>query len=311
MATIEAVLYAGGIPVFAEIDENLCLSDDGIRKALTPNTKAVLLVHMCGAAADMDAITALCEEKNLILVEDAGQALGAFYKGKSVGLFGKAGSFSMDFFKIVTAGEGGLFITNDEQIYKDADCYCDHGHSHVGNNRGMEPHPVLGFNFRISELHAAVGLAQMRKLNTIRTAKKANQEYLKQKLSVIKSLTFRPVPDPEGDSGTFLNFFLPSTDLAGKAMAEFGNAGVAGCNYWYTNMYHFINQWDHVKNLNSSAPMAVHHLNLPQDYNKLELPKSQEVIGRLISLGIRASWTKEEMDLLAGKMIESINKILS
>jgi 8-amino-3,8-dideoxy-alpha-D-manno-octulosonate transaminase len=76
-------------------------------------------------------------------------------------------------------------------------------------------------------------------------------------------------------------------------------------------MYHFINQWDHVKNLNSSAPMAVHHLNLPQDYNKLELPKSQEVIGRLISLGIRASWTKEEMDLLAGKMIESINKILS
>jgi 8-amino-3,8-dideoxy-alpha-D-manno-octulosonate transaminase len=310
MATIEAVLYAGGIPVFAEIDENLCLSVEGIKNALTPNTKAVLLVHMCGAAADMDGITALCKEKNLILVEDAGQALGAFYKGKSVGLFGKSGSFSLDFFKIITAGEGGLFITNDEQTYKDADCYTDHGHSHVGNNRGMEPHPVLGFNFRLSELHAAVGLAQMRKIKQIRDAKKANQQYLKEKLSSIKALSFRPVPDPEGDSGTFLNFFLPTTVLAGKAMAEFNNSGVSGCNYWFTNMYHFINQWDHVKDMKSSAPLAIHQLGSPQDYHKLALPKSQEVVGRLISLGIRASWTKNEMDHLAEEMIAALNKIL-
>jgi len=310
MATIEAVLYAGGLPVFAEIDENLCLSAEGIRKAITPDTKAVLLVHMCGAAADMDAITALCKEKNLILVEDAGQALGAFYKGKSVGLFGTSGSFSLDFFKIATAGEGGLLITNDEQTYKDADCYTDHGHSHVGDARGMEPHPVLGFNFRISELHAAVGLAQMRKINMILKAKKANQNYLKEKLSVVKGLTFRPVPDPEGDSGTFLNFFLPTTELAGKAMAEFGKSGVAGCNYWFTNMYHFINQWDHVKGLKSSAPLAIHHLGAPQDYNNLHLPKSQEVVGRLISLGIRATWTKDQMDELAEKMIAAINKVM-
>ncbi len=311
MATIEAVLYAGGLPVFAEIDENLCLSVEGIRKAITPNTKAVLLVHMCGAAADMDGITALCKEKNLILVEDAGQALGAFYKGKSVGLFGTSGSFSLDFFKIATAGEGGLLITNDEQTYKDADCYSDHGHSHVGDARGMEPHPVLGFNFRISELHAAVGLAQMRKIDMILKAKKANQNYLKEKLSVVKGLTFRPVPDPEGDSGTFLNFFLPTTEMAGKAMAEFGKAGVAGCNYWFTNMYHFINQWDHVKGLKSSAPLAINHLGAPQDYNNLQLPKSQDVVGRLISLGIRATWTKAEMDELAGKMIAAIQKIMN
>ncbi len=311
MATIEAVLYAGGLPVFAEIDENLCLSVEGIRKAITPKTKAVLLVHMCGAAADMDGITALCKEKNLILVEDAGQALGAFYKGKSVGLFGTSGSFSLDFFKIATAGEGGLLITNDEQTYKDADCYSDHGHSHVGDARGMEPHPVLGFNFRISELHAAVGLAQMRKINMILKAKKANQNYLKEKLSVVKGLTFRPVPDPEGDSGTFLNFFLPTTELAGKAMAEFGKSGVAGCNYWFTNMYHFINQWDHVKGLKSSAPLAIHDLGAPQDYNNLQLPKSQNVVGRLISLGIRATWTKEQMDELVVKMITAIQKVMN
>ncbi len=311
IASNEAVLYAGGLPVFAEIDENLCLSAEGIEKAVTPKTKAVLLVHMCGAAADMDAIMKVCEKHNLVLIEDAGQALGAFYKGKSVGLFGKTGAFSFDFFKITTCGEGGLFITDDEQTYKNADSFSDHGHDHIGNNRGMENHPVLGFNYRISELHAAVGVAQMRKINKVRDAKKANQKYMKEKLSVVDGVTFRPVPDPEGDSGTFLNFFLPTTELAGKAMKEFGETGVAGCNYWYTNMYHFINQWDHLKNLKSSAPLAIHHLGAPQDYNNLELPKSQEVVGRLISLGVRATWTKEEMDALAEKMVTAIKKVLN
>ena len=100
LATIEAVIWMGAIPVFADIDETLCMSVDGIKKALTPNTKAICLVHMCGGAADMDGIMKLVKEKNLILVEDAGQALGAFYKGTSVGLFGKSGAFSFDFFKI-------------------------------------------------------------------------------------------------------------------------------------------------------------------------------------------------------------------
>ncbi len=308
IATNEAVLFAGALPVFAEIDENLCLSAKGIKAAITPKTKAVLLVHMCGAAADMDAIMQVCNEHNLVLVEDAGQALGAFYKGKSVGLFGKTGAFSFDFFKITTCGEGGLFITNDEKRYKLADSFSDHGHDHIGNNRGMENHPILGFNYRISELHAAVGLAQMRKINKIRDSKKANQKYMKSKLSIAKGVTFRPVPDQDGDSGTFLNFFLPNTELAGKVMAEFAKTGVEGCNYWYTNMYHFINQWQHLKDLKSAAPLAIHHLEAPQDYNKINLPKSQEVIGRLISLGIKGRWTKNEMDNLADKMIAAINK---
>ncbi len=310
IATIEAVIFAGALPVFAEIDENLCLSAEGIEKAITPKTKAVLLVHMVGAAADMDAIMPVINKHKLTLVEDAGQALGAFYKGKSVGLFGKTGAFSFDFFKITTAGEGGLFITNDEKAYKLADSFSDHGHDHVGNNRGMEKHPILGFNYRISELHAAVGLAQMRKINELRDRKRANKAYMKAKLSQISEISFRPMPDPDGDSGTFLNFFLPSTEIAKKVMKEFANHDVTGCNYWYTNMYHFINQWDHLKKLRSAAPLAIHHFGAPQDYNKLELPKSQEVIGRLISLGIRATWTEEEMDKQADEMIQIIKRVI-
>ncbi|MEN8121578.1 MAG: DegT/DnrJ/EryC1/StrS family aminotransferase [Bacteroidota bacterium] len=311
IAPIEAVLLAGGLPVFAEIDENLCLSAEGIEKAITKKTKAVLLVHMVGAAADMDAIMPVIEKHKLTLVEDGGQALGAFYKGKSVGLFGKTGAFSFDFFKITTAAEGGLFITNDEKAYKLADSYSDHGHDHIGLNRGMEKHPVIGFNYRISELHAAVGLAQMRRIEKIRDANRANKAYMKEKLSQIPEISFRPMPDPDGDSGTFLNFFLPTTAIAKKVMKEFGVHDIDGCNYWFTNMYHFVNQWDHLINLKSAAPLAIHHFGAPQDYKKMELPKSQEVIGRLISLGIRATWTEEEMDKQADEMMNVIKRVLS
>jgi 8-amino-3,8-dideoxy-alpha-D-manno-octulosonate transaminase len=295
IASVEAVIYAGAVPVFAEIDETHCLSAEGIEKAITPQTKAVLLVHMCGAAADMDAIMAVCKKHNLVLVEDAGQAMGAFYKGKSVGLFGKTGAYSFDFFKITTCGEGGLFVTDDEHAYRMADSFSDHGHDHIGNNRGMEQHPVLGFNYRISELHAAVGLAQMRKLKSIKAAKLRNKAYLKSKLAQIPGIAFRHMPDPEGDSGTFLNILMPDTLSAQNAVKALGAASL-GINYWYTNMYHFINQWDHLKNLRTAAPMHLHHLDLPQDYNRMELPKSQEVIGRLLSVGISTKWTEADMD---------------
>ncbi len=310
IATIEALLLAGGLPVFAEVDETLCLSAEGIKEVLTSKTKAVLLVHMCGAAADMDAIMRVIEYHNLILVEDAGQALGAFYKNKSVGLFGKTGAFSFDFFKITTAGEGGLFITDDEQRYKLADSFADHGHDHIGSNRGMENHPVIGFNYRISELHAAVGLEQMRRLPEVIRLNLRNKKIIKDLLSTLPDISFRHMPDPQGDSGTFLNFFMPDNETAVNVMSQFAKDGIGGCNYWYTNMYHFINQWDHLKDLKSAAPLAIHHLGAPQDYHNLELPISQKVIGKLISLGIRASWTEEEATDFGEKMKRSISKVL-
>jgi len=310
LATVECIMWQGALPVFADIDETLCLSAKGIKAALTPNTKAIVLVHMCGAAADLDAIVQICEENNLVLVEDAGQALGAFYKEKSVGLFGKAGAFSFDFFKITTAGEGGLCITNDERVYNHMQQLSDHGHDHIGDNRGMEQHPIMGINFRMSELHGAVGLAQMRKIKTLREAKRKNKAYLKDRLKEIPALTFRHMPDEDGDSGTFLNFFLSSTELAQQTMDQFAQDGVAGCNYWYTNMYHFINQWEHIKELKMPFKMGIHHLGAPQDYNNLELPKAQEVIGKLISLGIKANWTEQDLQELGDKMVASIKKVV-
>ena len=310
IATIEAVLMLGALPVFAEIDETLCLSAEGIKKVITPKTKAVCLVHMCGGNANMDAIMTVVKEHNLKLVEDAGQAFAASYKGTATGLFGSAGAYSFDFFKIATAGEGGIFVTNDENVYKLADSYCDHGHDHVGNNRGMENHPIIGFNYRISELHAAVGAAQTRKVPAIREANLKNKAFLQKELSKVAGISFSKLGDDNGDSGTFLNILMPDTETAKRTVDEFNKAGVGGFNYWFTNMYHFINQWEHIKGLKTASKLAIQVLGAPQDYNNLQIPKTQEVVGRLISFGIRCTWTEEELKTLAAKISECATKAL-
>ena len=131
IATIEAVLSAGAVPVFAEIDETLCLDPEGIESVITPHTKAVLPVHMCGAMARIDEIHKLCVKKDLVLIEDACQSLGATFEGKAVGTFGRMGCFSFDPVKTITCGEGGAVVTDDKELYTIADAYADHGHDHI------------------------------------------------------------------------------------------------------------------------------------------------------------------------------------
>lgn len=308
IATIEAVLFLGAIPIFAEIDETLCLSAKGIEAAVTPKTRGVCLVHMCGGNAEMDSIMKVIRKYNLVLVEDAGQAFASTYKGVHTGLFGRAGSYSFDFFKIATAGEGGVLVTNEEEVYKKADVYSDHGHDHIGNNRGMENHPYLGFNYRISELHAAVGLAQTRKVPGMLEKNRQNKKKLTDLLSTNPSVSFSKPGDETGDSATFLNLFLPDTESAGRTVKALNEAGVGGFNYWFTNMYHFINQWDHLKQMKTVSRLGIEMTGSSQDYKTLQLPKSQEVVGRLISFGIRCTWTDEEIHKLATSILAAVEK---
>jgi 8-amino-3,8-dideoxy-alpha-D-manno-octulosonate transaminase len=308
IATIEAVLFVGAIPVFAEIDETLCLSAESIKNAIGTKTKAVCLVHMCGGMADMDAITDVCKRKDLVLIEDAGQAFSASYKGKQVGLFGKTGSYSFDFFKIATAGEGGVIVTDDEKSYQLAETYSDHGHNHQGANRGLEQHPILGFNYRISELNAAVGVAQTRKVPGIVEMNRRNKKFLMNELSKISGIRFSRLPDPEGDSATFLNIFLPDTETAKRTVTELNKEGVTGFNYWFSNMYHFINQWDHLKEMRTASKLVAQIVDKPQDYSALKLPESQKIIGKLISFGIRCTWNEQQLSDLAAKITQSIAK---
>lgn len=311
IATVEAVMISGAVPVFADIDDSLCLNPEAIRQAITPRTKAVLLVHMCGAPAKMDEIVALCQEKNLVLVEDAGQALGAFYKGKSVGLFGVAGAYSFDFFKIVTAGEGGGCVTNSEQAYKHMDSFSDHGHDHIGAMRGMEQHPIVGTNYRISELHAAIGAEQMKKIRTIRADKRRNKQVLKDFLTQYTQIRFRDVVDAEGDSGTFLSFFLPDEETTRAVLKAFQEQGVDNLNYWYDNMYHYIRNWDHLKEMRTAATLPLETFDYTPDYSQLSLPQSDYWIARLISMGIKGTWTEAELQERCAKMAKALDSVLS
>lgn len=310
VATIEAVLLAGALPVFAEIDETLCLSAAGIRAAITPRTKAVLLVHMCGAAADLDGILAVCKEKDVMLIEDTAQALGATYRGKHLGLFGKMGSFSFDFFKIATCGEGGVVITDDEPLIRTAEYLSDHGHDHVGSNRGMEQHPILGTNYRIGEINAAIGLAQSRKLPLMVAKQRAHKAAIQARLSKVPGLSFRKQCDDAGDSATFFHLLLPTADAALALHKDLAAQGI-GTMYWFNNMYHYIKQWDHLKDLRMPYRLVAHELGLPQDLKSLKLPQSDAVMARLVSFNIRVTWTEAELDAFIGKLEAAVTKAMA
>jgi 8-amino-3,8-dideoxy-alpha-D-manno-octulosonate transaminase len=307
VATIEAVLGAGAVPVFAEIDETLCLNSDAVNAVITPRTKAVLLVHMCGSMAGIDEIKALCEQKGLVLIEDACQALGGSLNGKALGTFGHIGCFSFDPVKTITCGEGGAIVTDDKRLYTIAEGYADHGHDHTGSDRGLEGHPILGTNFRISELNAAVGLAQLRKIDYILKKQRAHKKAIKDAMSRFSEITFRKIPDEKGDSATFLSFFLPDESKARKIASELGSAGVDACFYWYDNNWHYIRQWDHLKKLKSAARLPIALLENRPDYENIDLPQSDQIMSRTISMLIKLSWTEEELQQRIEKIVEIIS----
>jgi len=294
VATVEAVLSVGAIPVFSEIDETLCLDPDAMEAFITPRTRAIVPVHMCGAMARIAEIRDICDGKGLVLIEDACQSLGASFDGKAAGTFGQMGCFSFDPVKTVTCGEGGAVVTDDKKLYLRADAYADHGHDHMGNDRGLEGHPILGTNFRISELNAAVGLAQLRKLDFMLEKQRSHKKAIRDALERFSHISFRKIPDEKGDSATFLSFFLPDEAKARKAVAELGKAGVDGCFYWYSNNWHYIRQWEHLKEFKS--PFRLSQVSECPDYEKISLPQSDDIMSRTISMQIKLSWTEEDVE---------------
>jgi 8-amino-3,8-dideoxy-alpha-D-manno-octulosonate transaminase len=311
VASFEAVLSVGAIPILVNIDESLTLNPDAVLAAITPRTKCVMPVHMCGSMADMNALLTICKEHNLILLEDACQSIGASYKGKMVGTIGHAGTFSFDFVKTITCGEGGVVMTNSEDIYLKCDGYTDHGHDHKGIDRGADLHPFIGYNFRISELHAAVGLAQIRKLNQFLTIQRRNNKLLRSLLEQIPEVNFRVVPDEDGDSCSFLSWFLPSAELTKAFVEEMKAQGIlAGNFYWYNNNWHYISKWDHLKNavsLNKQTDDVVKSLraNLNQSFQE-----SDAIMSRCISTAISLAWTEDQIKDKGNKMVDVIKKVL-
>jgi len=302
IATIEGVLQAGAVPVFADIDETLCLDPASVREKITDRTCAVLPVHMCGSMARIDELSILCVQRRLALIEDTAQAVGATFRGKALGTFGDIGCFSFDPVKTITCGEGGAVVTDDEILYHRCAQYADHGHDHVGTDRGAEGHPILGTNFRISELQAAVGLAQLRKLDHILAVQRRNKAALKQAFSGVPGIAFRDIPDPEGDSATFLSILAPDGATARAWLESLSAAGVPGCFYWFDNNWHYPRGWDHLKELRTASRSPLTLLDPPPDLSRLDIEASDAVMSRTISMLVKLSWTEPELNRLQDRI---------
>lgn len=311
VASFEAVLSVGAIPVLVDVDETLTLNPTAVRHAITPKTKCVMPVHMCGAMADMDALQSICIEHNLVLLEDACQSIGASYKGKSLGTIGAAGTFSFDFVKTMTCGEGGVVMTNDQEVYSKCDGYSDHGHDHEGVDRGADLHPFLGYNFRISELHAAVGLAQIRRVDEFLSIQKKNHAALKSILQQVPEITYRRLPDPTGDSCTFLSWFLPTTEITKAVVEELkANNILAGNFYWYDNNWHYIRKWDHLKKALSLHPFSPEQQQSLQKLEQQDFSNSDAVLARCISSSISLLWTPEQIEEKGKKIVKAVKDVL-
>ncbi len=312
VASFEAVLSVGAIPVLVDIDDTLTLNPDAVRKAITPKTKCIMPVHMCGSMADLDALLAICKEHTLVLLEDACQSIGATYKGNYLGTIGDAGTFSFDFVKTITCGEGGVVMTNSEDTYSKCDAYTDHGHDHKGVDRGADLHPYLGYNFRISELHAAVGLAQVRRVHEFLAIQKKNHQSLKNILSKIPGIEFRRLPDPSGDSCTFLSWFLPTEEATVAVMEALKEAGIAPGNfYWYNNNWHYIRKWDHLKNALSLNRLSPEQEKALQQLQTQDFSASDAVMNRCISTLISLTWTEEQIKERGEKMLAAATNALA
>ena len=309
VASFEAILMLGATPVVVDIDDTLTLDIDAVKTSISPKTKAIMPVHMCGSMANLDALKTICKNHDLLLIEDACQAIGGTYKGQALGTIGDLGCFSFDFVKTVTSGEGGAVVTNNTQYAKHLDHFSDHGHDHIGKDRGAETHPFLGYNFRISELNAAVGLAQFRRIDEFIALQKKHYKILRDALEPLDGVTFRSVPDGGEESCAFLNFFLEDLETAREVSKMFKANGLDVCFHYYDNNWHYIRKWDHLKMKKSLYPLSSEIQTGLDALKEKNFTKSDHYIGRNLSCLVKLSWSKAEVEQRAKAMVDCIQSV--
>ncbi len=247
VATAEAIIECGAIPVFTEIDNTLNMDFLDLEKKITKRTRAVIPVHMYGAAAQMDKITAMARKYNLLVLEDAAQAAGAEYKGKKLGTVGDIGAFSFDFGKALTTGEGGMVVSNSSDLYFKAREYADHGHQdNLSIPRGEDTRRRRGFNYRMAELQGAVGLVQLSKLDYAIKRQRENKKKIKDAIRDIGKFKFRAFSDEQGETGDTLVLIFDKIYQAGEFVKGIREKGLGTKNLPDAFSWHFAGTWGHI-----------------------------------------------------------------
>ena len=222
-ATPNAVLATRALPVLAEVDESLTLDPADVERRITARTRAILPVHMRGAPAAMDALGAIATQHGLVMIEDVCQAAGATYRGRRLGTFGDAGAFSLQFNKIITTGEGGVMITDREDLLGLALDVHDCANS---VRRGVGLPKFAGYNFRASELTGAMARVQLARLDGLLERMRASHARLASQVGGLPGLELRHANDEDGDAGIALIAFAGNAARAADAVAALNAEGV-------------------------------------------------------------------------------------
>ena len=230
IATVNAVVVAGAVPVFAEVDETLNLDPADVKAKVTERTRAIVAVHLENVPADMDPLLEVARRRNIPVLEDAAQAIGTSYHGRFVGTLGTCGAFSLQLEKNITSGEGGLLTTNDEHLHVRAARYSDQGGQFVtsyATERGAElDEPFVGENLRMTEVAGAIARAQLDKLPTMLASLRTNKARVLKGIGDIEGMVPRRIPDPDGEGGSSAMWFLPDADTAKRFAAAVRAEGV-------------------------------------------------------------------------------------
>jgi dTDP-4-amino-4,6-dideoxygalactose transaminase len=271
VASYSACIFSRGIPVLAEVDESLTIDPNAIEAKITPKTKAIMPVHMLGNPCDMDAIMGIARKHGLMVLEDCCQACGGTYKGKKLGSLGDMGAFSLNIYKTITAGDGGIIITKNDAFYENAFSIHDQGHSPHRTGVETGKRNILGLNFRATELTGAVALAQLRKIDRIIETLKEKKKNLKEMLSNIEGTRFRVLNDSEGECGTFCTVIFDTHKKAAQVAYKLGTTTIDHSGWHvYSNMEH-VNTY-----LKETG----------QPYGKGAYPKTDDILSRSINISI-------------------------
>lgn len=298
IATAMAVLEAGAIPVIAEIDETLTLSPAAFEKAITDSTKAVIPVHIQGFPCKMDEICRIAEAHGIAVLEDACQADGGSFGGKRLGTIGDAGALSFNFFKVITAGEGGALMTDKREIYERALIYHDSSAiAYFGDQlASVESEQFCGTEYRVSGITAAILREQFKRLDGILSDLRRNKRYIMDGVSDI--CRFIPSNDIDGDCGTTLAIVFDTAEEAAAFAASEGIYGVVPINtgkHIYKNWTPIMNKKGAFNPLMDPFLMAANKDIVP-DYREDDCPVTLDLLSKVVYILVDPDWSEEDMN---------------
>ncbi|MDO5116849.1 MAG: DegT/DnrJ/EryC1/StrS family aminotransferase [Synergistaceae bacterium] len=291
IATVEAIVACGAIPILGDLDETLSLDPASAERLISPRTRAIMPVHMFGAATDMDKFTALGKKYSLPIIEDACEVVGGTYKGRALGGIGDVGAWSFDPNKTLTVGEAGMLFTNDRDIWFKMDCYHDHGHIHSKeHDRGAEGKFGFGVNYRISEIQGALGTVALKKLPQALAALRAAKKKIVE-AGEAAGLTPRPMHDAEGDTASHVIFILPSAEAAKKFQKAAKEAG-SGCGIISENTWHYAKHWKALEEMGGKEYFG----GRTPSYAPETMTQAEGLLSRAVLFGLNIKMSGDEME---------------